>query len=160
MVLRTTTPLAGAVPCWCVRGARGRSGGRGQCRLSSPLPPPSPSLPCAPRGACGRLPRLGVPFPRLLVRHSKWPMHLASSVRLPFWCVPRDRGVFVRSRSCGVRAPPPLRLSCAHFARSPRRALVGPIQVVRAPPRFLLGSLAPPVLAWGGGVAPSPRLPS
>ena len=56
--------------------------------------------------------------------------------------------------------PPLLPVSRTHFACSPRRAPLGPFQVVRAPPHFLLGSLAPPVSVGGGGWARSPRRPA
>ena len=69
---------------------------------------------------------------------------------LPFWYAPRVGCVLVRSRSCGARPPPPV-LLCAHFARSPRRALVGPLHGVHAPPRFLPASLALFVLRGRGG---------
>ena len=65
---------------------------------------------------------------------------------------PRALCVCVRSRSCGVRFPPPLPglVWRAHLARSRRWALVGPFHAVRAPPRVPPRSLAPFGLLWGG----------
>ena len=69
----------------------------------------------------------------------------AGSVWLPFWFSARVLCVRVRSRSRGIRAPPPLpRLVWrAHFARPWCWALVGPFHSVHAPPRFLPRSRAP-----------------
>ena len=85
------------------------------------------SLPCVPCGVCGGLPRPGVPCPHLLVRHSKWSVRSASSVRLPFWCEPYVRRAFLCSHTGGVRVSPPLpALLRPLFASSSCRALVGP----------------------------------
>ena len=82
----------------------------------------------------------------------------AASVRLPFWYSPPVLDVSVRSRSRGVRAPPPLpRLVWrAHFARARCWALVGPFYSVRAPPCFLPRSRAPFGLFFVWGWRPSP----
>ena len=58
----------------------------------------------------------------------------------------------MRSRSRGVRSPPPWVVWRAHLARSRHWALVGPFHVVRAPPRVLPRSLAPSGLLGGGAV--------
>ena len=89
-------------------------------------PHPLLSLPCVPRGACGGLPHPGVPCPHLLVRHSKWSERSASSVRMPFWCAPYVRCVFVCSNtgSVCVLAPLPALLR-ALGARSPHGTLLG-----------------------------------
>ena len=56
--------------------------------------PPSLFLSHAPCGACG----LDVPFPQLLVHHSRWSVRSWGSVRLPLECALRVCGVFVRLR--------------------------------------------------------------
>ena len=148
----TTIALAGAVPCWCLCGARGTSRGRSWCRFSSPPPlPPLLSLPRVPRGAC------------------------RVSLALTYWyaiprgmCVPRARSgclfgarrvsvawLCVRAPAVFAPPPPPAAFLRVYFARSPCRALV---VVVRAPPRFLLESLALLVVGWGGRAARSARL--
>ena len=104
MALCATTALAGAVSRLCVRGARGRFGGvraGSWCCVS----PSSPFPPRVSRVACGGPSRPGVPYPRSLVRHSRWSVRSARSVRLPFWWSPRVLFVCVRSRSRGVRSP-------------------------------------------------------
>ena len=104
MALCATTALAGAVSRLCVRGARGRFGGVRAgtwCCVS----PSSPFPPRVSRVACGGPSRPGVPYPRSLVRHSRWSVRSARSVRLPFWWSPRVLSVCVRSRSRGVRSP-------------------------------------------------------
>ena len=104
MALCATTALAGAVSRLCVRGARGRFGGVRAgtwCCVS----PSSPFPPRVSRVACGGPSRPGVPYPRSLVRHSRWSVRSARSVRLPFWWSPRVLFVCVRSRSRGVRSP-------------------------------------------------------
>ena len=137
----------------CARRSQPIPGGRAGawCRVL-PVSPFQPRFSCAVRGGPSRL---GVPFPRLLVRHSMRSVRSAGSVRLPFWYSPRVLCFCVRSRSRGVRAPPPLPLPvwCAHFTRSRCRALVGPFHSFRTPPRFLPRSRAPFGLFvfWGGG---------
>ena len=107
MALCATTALAGAVPWSCVCSARGRFGGVGAgagcCVL--PVSPCPPRVSCA---VCGGPSCPGVPYPRSLVRHSMRSVRSAGSVRLPFWFPPRVLCVCVRSRSRGVRDPPPL----------------------------------------------------
>ena len=65
----------------------------------------------------------------------------------------------VRSRSRGVRSPPPWVVWRAHLARSRHWALVGPFHVVRAPPRVLPRSLAPSGVLGGGRSGPGSPLP-
>ena len=64
----------------------------------------------------------------------------------------------VRSRSRGVRSPPPWVVWLAHLARSRHWALVGPFHVVRAPPRVLPRSLAPSGVLMGGRSGPGSPL--
>ena len=150
----------GAVRHYCLGGCSamgmcaGRSrpvrGGWGRCRvlcLPRFLSPPRVS-----HAVCGGLSRLAVPYPRSLVRHSIRSVRSAGSVRLPFWFSPRVPCACMRSRSRGVRPPPPPRLVWrAHLARSRCWVLVGPFHAVCAPPRVLLRSRAPFGLLWGGG---------
>ena len=138
---------------WCAVLAAGQGGGTG---AGSRLP----FFPLAPLGA--RV--AGCPVPVSLL--------LACWYAIPVVCVFRDLGpvaLLVRAACpfcvCAPALPrysrsPSSPVSCTHFARSPRRTLVGPFQVVRAPPRFLLGSLSPPVLCVGGGLARTPCLPA
>ena len=107
--------------------------------------PVSPFPPRAFCPVCGGPSRLSVPYPRSLVRHSMRSVRFAGSVRLPFWFSPRVLCVCVRSRSRGIRAPPPLHglVWRAHVARSRCWALGGPFHAVRAPPRDLPRSRAP-----------------
>ena len=105
-----TTALAGAVPCLCARGARGR--GWGRCRLV--VFPPSLSS-CVPRGfrcGCGGLFPPGFPCPRSMVHHSMWSVRSAVVVRWPFRFVPFVCwGALSRCpRSCcpAPACPPPL----------------------------------------------------
>ena len=147
----------------CVRRSRPVrevGGGAGCCVF--PFSPCQPRVCCV---VCGRPSRLGVPYPRSLVRHSMRSVRSAGSVRLPFWFSPRVLCVCVRSRSRGVCAPPPALpwlVWRAHLACSRCRALVGPFHSVRAPPRVrprscaLFGLLrggrpgpVSPYLAWG-----------
>ena len=66
----------------------------------------------------------------------------------------------VRSRSRGVRSPPPPWVVWrAHLARSRQWALVGLFHVVRAPPRVLPRSLAPSGVLGGGRSGPGSPLP-
>ena len=67
--------------------------------------------------------------------------------------------VCVRSRSPGVRSPPPWVVWRAHLARSRHWALIGPFHVVRAPPRVLPRSLAPSGVLGGGQSGPGSPLP-
>ena len=55
--------------------------------------------------------------------------------------------------------PPPWVVWRAHLARSPHWALVGPFNVVRAPPRVLPRSLAPSGVLGGGRSGPGSPLP-
>ena len=129
------------------RPVRGVRAGTWCCvSLVSPFPPR------VSRAACGRPSRPGVPYPRSLVRHSTRSVRSARSVRLPFWSSPRAPSVCVRSRSRGVRSPPPWVVRRAHLAWSRHWALVGPFHVVRAPPRVLPRSLAPSGVLGGGAV--------
>ena len=64
----------------------------------------------------------------------------------------------VRSRSRGVRSPPPWVVWRAHLARSQNWALVGPFHVVRAPPHVLPRSLAPCDVLRGGRSGPGSPL--
>ena len=152
-----TTALAGAVLRLCVRGARGWFGGvrAGTWCCVSLL---SPSPPRVARVACGGPSRPGVPYPRSLVRHSTQSVRSARSVRLPFWWSPRVPFVCVRSRSRGVRPPLPWVVWRAHLAWSRHWALVGPFDVVRAPPRVLPRSLAPSGVLGGGRPGPGSPL--
>ena len=117
MALCATTALAGAVPWSCVCSARGRFGGVGAgagcCVL--PVSPCPPRVSCA---VCGGPSCPGVPYPRSLVRHSMRSVRSAGSVRLPFWFPPRVLCVCVRSRSRGVRDPPPSLGGCGAQPRA------------------------------------------
>ena len=64
----------------------------------------------------------------------------------------------VRSRSRGVRSPPPWVVWRAHLAWSRHWALVGPFHVVCAPPRVLPRSLAPSGVLRGGRSGPGSPL--
>ena len=126
--------------------------------VSSLFPPPRPAFPA--------LCVAGRPFwvSLILARWYAIPCGL---------CIPRARSgcpsgfpprvlcVCVRSRSPGVRAPPPLRglVWRAHLARSRCWALVGPFHSVRAPPCVRPWSRAPFGLLGGGQPGPvSPYL--
>ena len=158
-----TTALAGAMPCLCVRIARGWSGVGlvPSCALRSML------CSCVLRGfrgGCGGLSWpdfLCAPF---LVRHSMLSARSAVRVRSPFHFAPPPLCVLVHthSRVAGalavlLRLPPPPSSLCAHCARSPCRVLLGPFHVVRAPSRFLFGFLLRG--SCGGGGHSSPRSP-
>ena len=135
----------------CVRRSRPARGGWGRCRVLC-----LPCFPCPPRVSCavgGGPSRLGVPYPRSLVRHSMRSVRSASSVRLPFWFSPGVLCVCVRLRSRGVRAPSPLPglVWRSHLARSRCWALVGMFHSVRAHPRVWPRSCAPFGLLGGGG---------
>ena len=137
MALGATTALAGAVLWSCVCGARGRFGGVGAgagCCVF-PVSPCPPRVSCA---VCGGPSRLGVPYPRSLVRHSMRSVRSAGSDGLPFWFSPRVLCVCVRSRSRGVRAPPPPRVG---VARAPRAVPV--LGAGRAVPLGLCPSACP-----------------
>ena len=73
-------------------------------------------------------------------------------VALPVRAACPLRGCALALPRCQPPPPPFLR---THLARSTRRVPVGPFHVVRAPPRFPLGSLAPPAKR-GEGMARSP----
>ena len=133
------------------------SGGSGRylvlCLSRSPIPPR------VSRTACGGPSRPGVPYPRSLVRHSTRSVRSASSVRLPFWLSPCVLCVCVRSRSRGIRSPPPLDgVACAPRA-------VPALGAGRAVPRGPCPSACPaPVPCfvwrpWGGRSGPGSPLP-
>ena len=116
------------------------------------------------------LPRFPLParsFLRFVWRAVLSGCPLSSLAGTPFHAVSASRGlgsvallvfpacplcVCVRSRSRGIRAPPPLPglVWRAHLARSRCWALVGPFHAVRAPPRVLPRSRAPFGLLGGG----------
>ena len=133
-------------------GSGGVQAGAGSCVF--PVSPCPPRVSCV---VCGGPSCLGVPYPCSLVRHSMRSVHSAGSVRLPFLFSPRVLCVCVRSRSRGVRAPPPLPglVWCAHLARSRCWAPVGPFHSVRAPLRVLPRSCAPFGLLAGGRPGPA-----
>ena len=156
----TTTALAGAVPRPCVRGARGRfwatRAGTWCC-----VSPVSPFPPRVSRAVCGGPSRPGVPYPRLLVRHSTLSVRSASSVRLTFWYSPRAL-LCVCARAPAASASPPSLpwvVWRAHLARSRRWALVGPFHAVRAPPHVLPRSFTPSGVLGGGRPGQVPPLP-
>ena len=123
--------------------------------------PVSPFPPHVSRTVCGGRSRPGVPYPRLLVRHSMRSVRSAGSVRLPFWYSPRVLCVCMRLRCRGVCAPPSSPdWSGAHLARSRCCTQVGPFHAVHAPERVLPRSRAPFGLLGGGGgpVSPLPGL--
>ena len=159
MALPASTALGGAVPYWCLRGDCARSGGQGRRCFLSPPPPCCVSL--AALAVCVA----GCCFRRSLVLACPYVIPCGfgrsrSSARLPFGCAPRARCPFVRSRSrSDLLSSLPRAFLWAHFAKSPRRALVGPVQVGFAPARFLLESLIH-VLSWRGVAPWSPPLPS
>ena len=93
--------------------AQGVGAGAGSC--VSPWAPPCPRVP---RGGCRGSCRPGVPFLRLLVRHSTRSVRSAGSVRLPFGAAPRVRCVCLRSCSRGVRSSLPLRVGVARALRA------------------------------------------
>ena len=154
---RATTALAGAVPCSCVRGARGRFGGLGPVPgvVSSPCPPSRPALSAL--CVAGRPVRVSL----MLARCHAIPCGL---------CVPRARSgcpfgfprvsfACVCARAPAASAPPPLPWLVwrVHLARSSRSALVGPFHAVRAPPPVLPQFRAPSgLLGGGGGAVPFP----
>ena len=145
-----TTALAGAVPCPCVRGARGRFGGLGPVPgvVSLPFLPSRPACPALrvagrpvrvsltlarwyaiPRGLCVPRARSGCP---------------SGSPRVPFACV--------CARAPAASAPPPLRdVACAPRA-------VPALGAGRAVPRGPCPSACPAPVpcsvwrAWGGAV--------
>ena len=156
-----TTGLAVAVPWSCVRGARSPSGGV-RAGAGFRVFPVSSFPPRVSRALSGGASHPGFPYPRSLVRHSMRSVPSAGSVWLPFWYSPRVLCVCVRSCPRGVRAPLPLPGSewRAHLARSQCRALVGPFDTVRAPPRVLPRSRAPFGLLGGGGAVRSRSPPA
>ena len=157
MALCATTALAGAVPWSCVCRARGRFGGvgaRAGCCVF-PISPCPPRVSCA---LCGGPSRLGVRYPRSLVRHSMPSVRSPGSVRLPFWFSPRVLCVCVRSHSRGVCAPCPSLgwFWRAHLARSRCWALVGP-STQSVPLRVSgLGPVLRLSCLGGGGPVPFP----
>ena len=88
--------------------------GAGFCVFSVSSFPPR-----GPRAVCGGPSCPGVPYPRSLIRHSMRSVRFAGSVRLPFLYSPRALCVCVRSRSRGVRAPPPPGWCGARTSRGP-----------------------------------------
>ena len=103
----------------CARRSRPVRGGWGRCRACVfPVSPCPPRVSCA---VCGGSSCLGVPYPRSLVRHSMRSVRSEGSVRLPFRFSPRVLCVCVRSRSRGIRTPPP---PWVGVARAPRAVLV------------------------------------
>ena len=150
-----TTALAGAVPCPCVRRARGQFEGLGPVPgvVSLPFPPSRPACPALrvagrpvrvsltlacwyaiPRGLCVPRARSGCP---------------SGSPRVPLACVCACAPV-------ASAPPPPGWCGVRTFARSRHWALVGPFHVVRAPPRVLHRSPAPSGVLGGGGPVPAP----
>ena len=155
MALCATSALAGAVPRLCVRGARGRFGGFGPVPgvVSLSFPPSRPA--CSALRVAGRPVRVSLTLARwyAIQRGLCAPRARSGcdsgSPRVPFF-------VCVRSRSRGARSPSSWVLWRAHLARSRHWALVGPLHVVRAPPRVLPRSPAPSGCLWGGGPVPVP----
>ena len=140
MALCATTALAGQCPvCVCAALAAGSGGVRAGtwCCVYpvSPFPP-----------------RVFRPYPRSLVRHSMRSVRSARSVRLPFRWSPGVLFVCVRSRSRGVRSPPPP----GGVARASR--VVPALGAGRAVPRGPCPSACPAPVpcsvwrAWGGAV--------
>ena len=153
VALCATTALAGAVPWWCVRGARGRSGGSGPVPvLASPL---------------GLLPALASLVVRVAGCHARVSLPFACRYAIPFGlCVPQARSgcpsalrCVSAARLCArapvAYAPPPGSVWRAPYAPSRCRAPVEPFQTVPAPPRFLPRSRPPPLELLGGGPVPS-----
>ena len=143
----------------CVYGASGRFGGAG-ARAGCCVFPVSPCPPRVSCAVCGGPSRLGVPYPCSLVRHSMRSVRSAGSVRLPFWFSPRVLCGCVRSRSRGVRAPPPPRVG---VARAPRAVpLLGAGRAVQLGPCPSACPASVPCSVWlalGGGPGPvSPYL--
>ena len=108
--------------------------------------------------------------PRCVWRALLSGFHLPSLAGTPFHAVcefrelrpvalPRALCMCVRSRSRGVRSPLPWVVWRAHLARSRHWALVGPFDVVRAPPRVLPWSLALFGVLGGGRSGPGSSLP-
>ena len=139
------------MPWSCVCGACGPFGGVGAgagCCVF-PVSPCPPRVSCA---VCGGLSRLGVPYPRSLVRHSMRSVRSAGSVRLPFWLSPRVLCVCVCARALAASAPPPP--PRVGVARTPRAVPV--LGAGRAVPLGPCPSACPASvpcsvwLAWGG----------
>ena len=114
----------------------------------------------APRGAYSGLPLLGVPTPRLPVRHPRWSACSASSVQLLLGCAPHVRCVAVHSRSCNVRItllPLPFgaRILGGPFAGrwQSRSSWSVPLRVSYPGPRLCLYVLG------GGGLRPCVSMP-
>ena len=152
-----TTALAGAVPCPCVRGARGRFGGLAPVPgvMSLPFPPPRPACPAL--RVAGRPVRVSLTLarwyaiPRSLCVPRARSGCPSGSPRVPFACV--------CARAPAASARPPWLVWRAHLARSRHWALVGPFHVVRAPPRVLPRSLAPSGVLGAGRSGPGSPLP-
>ena len=138
----------------CARRSRPVRGGWDRCRVLClprfPLPAPR-FLRCVWRQS-----RLGVAHPRLLVRQSMRSVHSAGSVWLPFWFSPRVLCVCVRSRSRGVRYPPPPWVGVAR-ARRAVPVLGAGRAVSRGPCPPACPASVPCFLwlAWGGQAARS-----
>ena len=145
-----TTALAGAVPRPCVRGARGRFGGLGPVPGVVSLPFPASRPPCPTLRVAGRPVRVSLTLARwyAIPRGLCVPRPRSGSPRVPFACV--------CARAPAGSAPPPWVVWRANLSRSRHRGLVGPFQVVRAPPRVLPRSLAPSGVLGGGGPVPVP----
>ena len=141
MALCTTTALARAVPCLCVRVAHGRSGKTGPVPVLVPPPPcfPLSSHPsrCVLRVALSGCP---LPSPAGTLFHAVCAFCELGPVALPL-----PRCVCVCACAPAVCALPLLPVRRTYFVRYPCRALVGPVQVVRTPLRLLPWSCAPPV---------------
>ena len=142
----------------CARRSRPVRGELGRCRvLCLPrFPLPAPRFPrCAWRAVPS-----GCPLSSLAGCHSMRSVCSAGSVRLPFWYSPRVPCLCVRSRSRGVRAPPP---PWVGVVRAPHAVPV--LGAGRAVPRgacpFACSALVPCSvwLALGGGGRPGPLPP-
>ena len=139
-----------------LRPVRGAGAGAGCCVF-----PLSPFPPRVSRAVCGGPLHPGVPYPRLLVRHSMRSVRSAGSVWLPFCYSLRVLCVCVCACALAASAPPPLPLPSvvwrAHLARSRCFALVGPFHAVRAPLCVLYRSCALfGLLGRGGAPVPFP----
>ena len=156
MALCATTALAGAVPRLCVRGARGRFGGFGPVPgvVSLPFPPPRP--------ACSALRVAGLPVRCPLPSLAGTPFHVVCAFRavgpVALLVVPACPFFVCALALSRCPFPPPWVVWRAHLAWSRHWALVGPFDVVRAPPRVLSRSLAPSGVLGGGRSGPGSPL--